>query len=58
MVKPCGHAGGAIAGIVIGSVVGGLMILGLIVFLAMKSSGRTKQQGKYCVCVCVLSMWQ
>ena len=39
-------SGGAIAGIVIGSVVGALLIIGLIIFISMKSKSKNNQPKK------------
>jgi len=39
-------SGGAIAGIVIGSVVGGLLIIGLIIFIVIKCKSKKNQSNK------------
>ena len=39
-------SGGAIAGIVIGSIIGALLILGLIVFIVMKNKSKKNQPNK------------
>jgi len=45
--QPSKLSGGAIAGIVIGSVVGGLLIIGLIIFIVMKSKSKNNPHQKH-----------
>ena len=44
--SPSNLSGGAIAGIVIGSIVGALLIIGLIVFIVMKNKSKNHQHEK------------
>jgi len=41
--QPSNLSGGAIAGIVIGSIVGALLIIGLIVFIVMKNKSKKNE---------------